>query len=32
YNAAKEFKLDYVLNVTADCPLVAIEFIDKIIK
>ena len=32
YNAAKEFKLDYVLNITADCPLVAIEFIDKIVN
>jgi len=32
YNAAKEFKLDYVLNITADCPLVATEFIDKIVN
>ena len=32
YNAAKEFKLDYALNITADCPLVAIEFIDKIVN
>jgi len=31
YNAAKEFKLDYALNITADCPLVATEFIDKIV-
>jgi spore coat polysaccharide biosynthesis protein SpsF len=32
YNAAKEFKLDYVLNITADCPLVSIEYIDIIVK
>ena len=32
YNASKEFRLDYVLNITADCPLVAIEFIDKIVN
>jgi len=32
YNASKEFKLDYVLNITADCPLVSIEYIDKIVK
>jgi len=27
YNAAKEFRLDYALNITADCPLVATELI-----
>ena len=32
YNTAKEFKLDYVLNITADCPLVSIEYINKIVK
>ena len=32
YNASKEFRLDYALNITADCPLVAIEFIDKIVN
>ena len=32
YNASKEFKLDYALNITADCPLVSIEYIDKIVK
>lgn len=32
YNASKEFKLDYAFNITADCPLVAIEFIDKIVN
>jgi spore coat polysaccharide biosynthesis protein SpsF len=32
YNASKEFKLDYVLNITADCPLVSIEYIDIIVK
>jgi len=32
YNASKKFKLDYALNITADCPLVSIEYIDKIVK
>jgi len=32
YNASKEFRLDYALNITADCPLVATEFIDKIVN
>ena len=32
YNASTKFKLDYALNITADCPLVAIEFIDKIVN
>ena len=32
HNASKEFKLNYVLNITADCPLVSIEYIDKIVK
>lgn len=31
YEAAREFKLDYVLNVTADCPLVSIEYLEKIV-
>ena len=30
YEAAKKFKLDYVLNITADCPLVSIEYLDVI--
>lgn len=32
YNASLEFELDYALNITADCPLVSIEYIDKIIE
>ena len=31
YEASKEFNLDYALNITADCPLVSIEYIDKIV-
>lgn len=31
YDAAVEFKLDYILNVTADCPLVSYEYISLII-
>lgn len=30
--AALEFNLDYVLNITADCPLVSISYIDKILE
>jgi len=32
YEAAREFKLDYALNVTADNPLVSLEYIEKIPK
>ena len=31
YEAARKFKLDYVLNITADCPLVSIEYLDVIV-
>lgn len=31
YEAAKKFQLDYVLNITADCPLVAYEYFPQII-
>lgn len=31
YDASKKFNLDYALNITADCPLVSIEYIDKIV-
>lgn len=31
YEASKKFNLDYALNITADCPLVSIEYIDKIV-
>ena len=32
YNASKEFGLDYALNITADCPLVSIEYIERILE
>lgn len=32
YEAAKAFSLDYVLNITADCPLVAHEYFSMIIE
>ncbi len=32
YEASKKFDLDYALNITADCPLVSIEYIGKIVK
>ena len=32
YNASIENKLDYALNITADCPLVSNEYIKKIIN
>ncbi len=32
YNASVKYNLDYALNITADCPLVSIEYIDKIIE
>lgn len=32
YNASKEFGLDYALNITADCPLVSIEYIERIVE
>jgi spore coat polysaccharide biosynthesis protein SpsF len=31
YEAARKFELDYVLNITADCPLVSIEYLDVIV-
>lgn len=32
YDASVFFKLDYIVNVTADCPLVSLEYISEIIK
>ena len=32
YLAAKEYELDYMLNITGDCPLVAFDFIEKIVQ
>jgi spore coat polysaccharide biosynthesis protein SpsF len=32
YDSAKKFRLDYALNITADCPLVASEYLEKIVK
>lgn len=31
YEAARKFKLDYALNVTADCPLISLEYLGKIV-
>lgn len=31
YDASLKFNLDYALNITADCPLVSIEYINKIV-
>ncbi len=30
FEAAKKFKLDYIVNITADCPLVEPQYIDQI--
>lgn len=30
YEASRKFKLDYAINVTADCPLVSLEYIEVI--
>lgn len=30
--ASEKFNLDYILNITADCPLVSYEYIDKVIN
>lgn len=32
FEAAKKFKLDYAINITADCPLVAYEYVPLIIR
>jgi len=32
YEASNAFKLDYILNVTADCPLVSIEYLPIIVN
>ncbi len=32
YEASKYYNLDYVLNITADCPLVSFEYIDIILE
>ncbi|MBE3141357.1 MAG: hypothetical protein IMZ53_12355 [Thermoplasmata archaeon] len=32
YMAAQYYKIDYIINVTADCPLVGYDFIDDMIK
>ena len=32
YDAAIHFNLDYILNVTADCPLVSYKYLDEILK
>lgn len=30
YLAAKKYELDYIINITADCPLVAFDFIENV--
>lgn len=32
YGASKEFELDYAINITADCPLVSIEYLERIVE
>lgn len=32
YEAARKFKLDYALNITADNPLVSLEYLDEIVN
>lgn len=32
YEASRTFKLDYALNVTADCPLVSLEYLEEIVN
>ena len=32
YEASRKFKLDYALNITADCPLVSWEYIEEIVN
>jgi len=32
YEASRTFKLDYALNVTADCPLVSLEYLEQIVN
>lgn len=32
YEASRKFKLDYALNVTADCPLISLEYLEKIVN
>ena len=32
YEAARKFKLDYALNVTADCPLISLEYLEEIVN
>lgn len=31
YFAAKEYELGYIVNITADCPLVSFDFIEKVV-
>jgi spore coat polysaccharide biosynthesis protein SpsF len=32
YDASVYFELDYALNITADCPLVSVEYIEEIVR
>ena len=32
YQAAKTYEQDYIINITGDCPLVAFDFIEKVVE
>ncbi len=32
YEASRKFRLDYALNITADCPLVSLEYLEEIVN
>ena len=32
YEAAQHHRLDYIINITADCPLVAYDYIDRVVS
>ncbi len=32
YNCAKEFKFDYIVRITADCPLIDPQIVDNVIN
>ena len=32
YQAAKTYELDYIINITGDCPLVAFDFVERVVE
>ena len=32
YNASKKFSIDYIINITADCPLASHDFVDDVVN